>query len=81
MILRLAASIVTLLAVTLTASACQSEISESAAESPVVEKEQHSGSPTGMLGDGFVVWESNRSGNWRLWRRDLETDPGLPERR
>lgn len=22
-------------------------------------------------GDGFVVWESNRSGSWRLWRKDL----------
>jgi hypothetical protein len=23
------------------------------------------------LGDGFVVWESNRSGSWRIWRREL----------
>ena len=23
------------------------------------------------LGDGFVVWESNRGGAWRLWRREL----------
>lgn len=23
------------------------------------------------LGDGFVVWESNRSGRWRIWIRDL----------
>src|SRR5690349_15204724 len=23
-------------------------------------------------GEGFVVWESNRSGHWRLWRRDLD---------
>jgi len=22
-------------------------------------------------GDGFVVWESSRSGRWRVWRRDL----------
>ncbi|MDX1645348.1 MAG: PKD domain-containing protein, partial [Thermoanaerobaculia bacterium] len=24
------------------------------------------------LGEGFVVWESNRSGAWRLWRRQLD---------
>jgi hypothetical protein len=24
------------------------------------------------LGDGFVVWESNRSGEWRLWTRRLD---------
>lgn len=24
------------------------------------------------LGDGFVVWESNRSGAWRIWIRDLD---------
>ncbi|MEM8994832.1 MAG: hypothetical protein AAGF23_08575, partial [Acidobacteriota bacterium] len=24
------------------------------------------------LGRGFAVWESNRGGAWRLWRRDLE---------
>ncbi len=32
------------------------------------------GAPGGWppsLGEGFVVWESNRSGAWRLWRRDL----------
>jgi len=23
-------------------------------------------------GEGFVVWESNRSGHWRIWRRDLD---------
>ena len=23
------------------------------------------------LGDGFLVWESNRTGRWRLWIRDL----------
>lgn len=23
-------------------------------------------------GDGFVVWESNRSGAWRIWRRELD---------
>ncbi len=26
------------------------------------------------LGAGFVVWESNRGGAWRLWRRDLGVD-------
>ncbi len=29
----------------------------------------------GSLGDGFVVWESNRGGAWRLWRRDLDGSP------
>ncbi len=24
------------------------------------------------MGDGFVVWESNRDGLWRIWRRDLD---------
>ncbi len=24
------------------------------------------------LGEGFVVWESNRGGDWRIWRRDLD---------
>ncbi|HLE83808.1 MAG TPA: LamG-like jellyroll fold domain-containing protein, partial [Thermoanaerobaculia bacterium] len=24
------------------------------------------------LGEGFVVWESNRSGNWRIWSRRLD---------
>jgi len=24
------------------------------------------------LGSGFVVWESNRSGRWRIWRRELD---------
>lgn len=28
------------------------------------------------LGDGFLVWESNRSGRWRLWIRTLS--PGEP---
>lgn len=23
-------------------------------------------------GEGFVVWESNRTGHWRLWRRELD---------
>ena len=26
-------------------------------------------------GEGFVVWESNRSGAWRLWLRDLDGSP------
>lgn len=25
-----------------------------------------------QLGKGFVVWESNRTGRWRLWRRELD---------
>jgi hypothetical protein len=25
-----------------------------------------------QFGSGFVVWESNRTGRWRLWRRDLD---------
>ena len=68
-------SFVALLAVafvSFAAFACQSEISESAVETPVVDTEQHADSPTAILGSGFVVWESNRSGNWRLWLRDLD---------
>ncbi len=26
------------------------------------------------LGPGFVVWESNRSGDWRIWMRNLDGD-------
>ncbi len=25
-----------------------------------------------QLGQGFVVWESNRTGRWRIWRRELD---------
>lgn len=31
------------------------------------------------LGDGFVVWESNRDGNWRIWTREL-TPESAPRR-
>ena len=24
------------------------------------------------IGRGFVVWESNRTGNWRIWHRSLD---------
>ncbi|MEM7352884.1 MAG: LamG-like jellyroll fold domain-containing protein [Acidobacteriota bacterium] len=26
-------------------------------------------------GEGYVVWESNRTGDWRLWLRDLDGSP------
>ena len=32
----------------------------------------------GWQGDGFVVWESNRDGAWRIWTRDLAG--GAPRR-
>lgn len=25
-----------------------------------------------QVGSGFVIWESNRTGHWRLWRRELD---------
>lgn len=25
-----------------------------------------------QIGKGFVIWESNRSGHWRIWRRELD---------
>lgn len=25
-----------------------------------------------QLGSGFVIWESNRTGHWRIWRRELD---------
>lgn len=28
--------------------------------------------PLSSLGDGFAVWESNRSGDWRIWIRGFE---------
>ena len=31
----------------------------------------HDEASTHELGSGFVVWESNRSGAWRLWIREL----------
>jgi hypothetical protein len=30
------------------------------------------------LGPGFVVWESARSGTWRIWRRDLQSAEERP---
>ncbi|MDX1502988.1 MAG: LamG-like jellyroll fold domain-containing protein [Thermoanaerobaculia bacterium] len=30
------------------------------------------------LGEGFVVWESDRGGAWRIWRRDLDGSPPRP---
>ena len=30
------------------------------------------------FGHGFVVWESNRGGRWRLWRRDLDGSEPRP---
>ena len=42
-------------------------VDERAAEPP----ESFAGSSSGSLGDGFLVWESNRSGSWRLWIREL----------
>ncbi|MCP4200586.1 MAG: PKD domain-containing protein [bacterium] len=32
---------------------------------------QASDQPTSDLGTGFLVWESNRSRNWRIWTREL----------
>ena len=31
--------------------------------------------PAASPGQGFVVWESNRTGAWRLWVRDLDGSP------
>jgi hypothetical protein len=42
------------------------ESHESAAAEPL----QQTGDQAG-LGSGFLVWESNRSGRWRIWIRDL----------
>ena len=30
--------------------------------------------PNDLPGEGFVVWESNRSGHWRLWARELDRE-------
>jgi hypothetical protein len=38
------------------------------AESP----ELRVGEGSAALGEGFAVWESNRSGNWRIWTRRLD---------
>ncbi len=40
-------------------------------ETTEVSQEETGGSP----GAGFVVWESNRTGAWRLWIRDLDGSP------
>lgn len=42
---------------------------ESAAKTPRLQPSAVGETPS--LGQGFVVWESNRSGRWRLYRRDL----------
>jgi hypothetical protein len=39
---------------------------------------ESSPSPSAGLGRGFLVWESNRSGNWRIWTRELS--PSEPRR-
>lgn len=31
--------------------------------------------PLQALGSGYVVWESNRSGAWRIWVRDFDAPP------
>ncbi len=46
------------------------------ARSPAADGNSPSGlqsavSPSSDLGTGFLVWESNRSGNWRVWTREL----------
>ncbi|MGB5294349.1 MAG: LamG-like jellyroll fold domain-containing protein [Thermoanaerobaculia bacterium] len=68
-------SLVVLLAVALAASACQAERPEPPVEDPVGGVETGTDSSRSSLGDGFVVWESNRSGSWRLWSRDLDESP------
>ena len=70
--IRLTAAIVTLLAVALTGAACQTEPSELPAENPIVHGKTGTDRSSSTIGDGFVVWESNRSGGWRLWSRDLD---------
>ena len=42
------------------------EASSAASLSPAI------GASTTRLGPGFVVWESNRTGSWRLWIRQLD---------
>lgn len=54
------------------AAACQSDLSETTVDEPIVEDGSGAESTQSVLGSGFVVWESNRSGNWRLWLRDLD---------
>lgn len=73
--MRLSAVILATLIVALTASACQSESAVPDVENPAVNGEQETNSSRAMLGDGFVVWESNRTGNWRLWSRHLDGSP------
>ncbi len=50
-------------------------------ESPYAARPADDGPPTPEagadvpLGDGFVVWESHRSGDWRIWIRGLDGSP------
>lgn len=55
-----------------TAAGCSSEASPeaTASDAPRAPTGPEVGSP--RLGDGFVVWESNRTGAWRIWIRRLD---------
>ncbi|NIA01699.1 MAG: hypothetical protein GWO83_00970 [Bacteroidia bacterium] len=64
-----------MLAIALIACACQAERTETAADGSIVDENQGTDGWRSALGNGFVVWESNRSGSWRLWRRDLDGSP------
>lgn len=54
-----------LLAATL--SACSSDAAPADDPGPA-----EGAAASGRLGDGFVVWESNRSGDWRIWTKRLD---------
>jgi len=68
-------STATLLVIALTACACQAERVETAVDTSAVDEEQGTDGWSSALGDGFVVWESNRTDSWRLWLRDLDGSP------
>ena len=50
-------------------------VSASAPATPAAEPAPEAPEPPGQ---GFVVWESNRTGAWRLWIRDLDGSPPRP---
>lgn len=53
--------------------ACGGPEAERAASAPGADPPAAAGE-AGALGEGFLVWESNRSGSWRIWRRPLAAD-------
>ena len=68
-------SIATLLVLALTACSGQEEQTSALTQDPIPQAVSITEALSPEIGDGFVVWESNRTGQWRLWLRELDGSP------